>query len=70
LADADAVTIRERNRRVLASTFGAAYGLYIPREPLALLIARPAWHSDVRPFYASTAKVSAMPDNSTIVDAP
>jgi SAM-dependent methyltransferase len=63
-------TIRERNRRVFGSPFGAVYDFYIQREPLARLIARIAWHSDVRPFYASMAAISAMPDGSTIVDAP
>jgi SAM-dependent methyltransferase len=70
VADSDAATIRERNRRVFASPFGAVYDFYIQREPLARLIARLAWHSDVRPFYASMAAISAMPDGSTIVDAP
>jgi ubiquinone/menaquinone biosynthesis C-methylase UbiE len=70
MADSDAATIRERNRRVFASPFGAVYDFYIQREPLARLIARLAWHSDVRPFYASMAALSAMPDGSTIVDAP
>jgi ubiquinone/menaquinone biosynthesis C-methylase UbiE len=55
---------------VFASPFGAVYDFYIRREPLARLVARVAWHSDVRPFYASMATISAMPDGSTIVDAP
>jgi SAM-dependent methyltransferase len=63
-------TIRERNRRVFGSPFGAVYDFYIQREPLARLIARLVWHSDVRPFYASMTVISAMPDASTIVDAP
>jgi SAM-dependent methyltransferase len=63
-------TARERNRRVFASPFGAVYDLYIQREPLARLISRVVWHSDVRPFYASMAAISTMPDDSTIVDAP
>jgi SAM-dependent methyltransferase len=70
MADSDAATIRERNRRVFASPFGAVYDFYIQSEPLARLIARLAWHSDVRPFDASMAALSAMPDGSTIVDAP
>jgi SAM-dependent methyltransferase len=71
VADSEpATTIRERNRRVFASPFGAVYDFYIQREPLSRLIARLAWHSDVRPFYASMAAISAMPDGSTIVDAP
>jgi SAM-dependent methyltransferase len=70
VAHSDPATIRERNRRVFASPFGAVYDFYIQREPLARLIARLAWHSDVRPFYASMATISAMPDGSTIVDAP
>jgi SAM-dependent methyltransferase len=70
VADSDPATIRERNRRVFASPFGAVYDFYIQREPLARLIARLAWHSDVRPFYASMGTISAMPDGSTIVDAP
>jgi SAM-dependent methyltransferase len=63
-------TIRERNRRVFGSPFGAVYDFYIQREPLSRLIARLVWHSDVRPFYASMAALSGMPDGSTIVDAP
>jgi SAM-dependent methyltransferase len=70
LPDSDATTIRERNRRLFASPFGAVYDFYIQREPLSRLIARLAWHSDMRPFYASMAAISAMPDGSTIVDAP
>lgn len=62
--------IRERNRRVFGSPFGAVYDFYIQREPLSRLIAGLLWHSDVRPFYASMAVISAMPDGSTIVDAP
>jgi hypothetical protein len=50
VADSDAATIRERNRRVFASPFGAVYDFYIQREPLARFIARLAWHSDVGPF--------------------
>jgi SAM-dependent methyltransferase len=53
-----------------ASPFGAVYDFYMQREPLSRLIARLAWHSDVRPFFASMAAVSALPDGSTIVDAP
>jgi SAM-dependent methyltransferase len=63
-------TIRDRNRRVFGSPFGAVYDFYIQREPLARVIAGLAWHSDVRPFYASMAAIPAMPDGSTIVDAP
>jgi SAM-dependent methyltransferase len=63
-------TIRERNRRVFGSPFGALYDFYIQREPLSRVIARLAWHSDLRPFYAGMAALSAMPDGSTIVDAP
>ena len=70
MVGSDAATIRERNQRVFASPFGAVYDFYIRRERLARLIARLAWHSDVRPFYASMAAISAMPDGSTIVDAP
>ena len=70
MADSDAAAIRERNRRVFASPFGAVYDFYMQREPLSRLIARLAWHSDVRPFYAGMAAVSALPDGSTIVDAP
>jgi SAM-dependent methyltransferase len=65
-----ATTIRERNRRVFASPFGAVYDFYIRQEPLARLVGRVVWHSDVGPFYASMAAISAMPDGSTIVDAP
>jgi SAM-dependent methyltransferase len=65
-----ATTIRERNRRVFASPFGAVYDFYIRRERLSQLIARFAWHSDVRPFYASMAAIPAMPDGCRIVDAP
>jgi SAM-dependent methyltransferase len=71
VADSETATrIRERNRRVFASPFGAVYDLYIQREPLSRLIARLAWHSDIRPFYASMAAISALPDGSTIIDAP
>jgi ubiquinone/menaquinone biosynthesis C-methylase UbiE len=70
VADSDAAAIHERNRRVFASPFGAVYDFYMQREPLSRLIARLAWHSDVRPFYASMAAISALPDGSTIVDAP
>jgi hypothetical protein len=48
VADSHAATIRERNRRVFASPFGAVYDFYIQREPLARLVGRLAWHSDVR----------------------
>jgi SAM-dependent methyltransferase len=65
-----ATAIRERNRRVFASPFGAVYDFYIRREPLARLVARLVWHGDVGPFYASMAAISAMPGGSTIVDAP
>jgi hypothetical protein len=66
VADAEAATtIHERNRRVFASPFGAVYDFYIRRERLAQLIARLAWHSDVRPFYASMAAISAAPDGIT-----
>jgi ubiquinone/menaquinone biosynthesis C-methylase UbiE len=64
------ISTRDRNRRIFASPFGAVYDFYIRRERLARLIARLAWHSDIRPFYASMATVSAMPEGSTIVDAP
>jgi SAM-dependent methyltransferase len=71
VAESDTSTvIRERNRRVFASPFGAVYDFYIRREALSRLIARVAWNSDVRPFYASMAAISALPDGSTIVDAP
>jgi SAM-dependent methyltransferase len=70
VTDPDAAAIRARNRRVFASPFGAVYDFYIQREPLSRLIARVAWHSDIRPFYASMAAISAMPGGSTIVDAP
>jgi SAM-dependent methyltransferase len=49
--------------------FGAAYDFYIRRERFSQLIARFAWHSDVRPFYASMAAIPAVPDGCTIVDA-
>jgi SAM-dependent methyltransferase len=65
-----AATIRERNRRVFASPFGAVYAFYIQRERLARVVARVVWHSDVGPFYASMAAIAAMPDGSTVVDAP
>jgi SAM-dependent methyltransferase len=65
-----ATTVRERNRRVFASRFGAVYDFYMHRDRLAQLIARVFWHSDIRPFYASIARISAMPDGITIVDAP
>jgi SAM-dependent methyltransferase len=71
VADSEAATtIRERNRRVFASPFGAVYDFYIRRERFSQLIARFAWHSDVRPFYASMAAIPAVPDGCTIVDAP
>jgi SAM-dependent methyltransferase len=71
VADSErARTIRERNQRMFASPFGAVYDFYIWRERLSQLIARFAWHSDVRPFYASMAAIPAAPDGSTIVDAP
>jgi ubiquinone/menaquinone biosynthesis C-methylase UbiE len=63
-------TVQERNRRIFASPFGAVYDFYIQREPLARLVAGLVWHSDVRPFYASMASVSAIPDGGTIADAP
>jgi ubiquinone/menaquinone biosynthesis C-methylase UbiE len=65
-----AATIHERNQRLFAGPFGAVYDFYIRRERLSQLIARLAWHSDVRPFYASMAATSAVPDGGTIVDAP
>jgi SAM-dependent methyltransferase len=70
VAESNAAAVRERNRRVFASPFGAVYDFYIQRELLARWIARLVWHSDVRPFYASMATIAAMPDGSTIVDAP
>jgi SAM-dependent methyltransferase len=70
VADYEAATTHERNRRIFASPFGAVYDFYIQREPLSRLVARLAWNSDVRPFYASMAAISAMPGGSTIVDAP
>jgi SAM-dependent methyltransferase len=70
VAESNAAAVRERNRRVFASPFGAVYDFYIQRELLARWIARLVWHSDVRPFYASMAAIAAMPDGSTIVDAP
>jgi hypothetical protein len=61
VADSDAATtVRERNRRVFASPFGAVYDFYIRRERLAQLIARFAWHSDVRPFFASMAAITTL----------
>jgi SAM-dependent methyltransferase len=65
-----ATTIHERNKGVFASPFGAVYDFYIQRERLSQLIARLVWHSDVRPFYASVAAISAVPDGGTIIDAP
>src|SRR5687768_11512632 len=48
VADSEnATTIRERNRRVFASPFGAVYDFYIQREPLSRLVAIIAWHSGV-----------------------
>lgn len=71
MADSEpAATVRERNRRVFASPFGAVYDFYIRRERLSQLIARLAWHSDIRPFFASMAAIPAVPNGSTIVDAP
>jgi ubiquinone/menaquinone biosynthesis C-methylase UbiE len=71
MADSDpAATVRERNRRVFASPFGAVYDFYIRRERLSQLIARLAWHSDIRPFFASMAAIPAVPAGRTIVDAP
>jgi ubiquinone/menaquinone biosynthesis C-methylase UbiE len=71
MADSEpATTVRERNRRVFASPFGAVYDFYIRRERLSQLIARLAWHSDIRPFFASMAAIPAVPDGSTVVDAP
>jgi ubiquinone/menaquinone biosynthesis C-methylase UbiE len=61
---------RERNRRLFDGAFGAVYGSYIRRERLARVIARLAWGSDVRPFYASMAAIGGLPDGGTIVDAP
>jgi ubiquinone/menaquinone biosynthesis C-methylase UbiE len=63
-------TARDRNRRTFASPFGAVYDFYIQRERLSQLIARLAWHSDARRFYASMAAIRTVPDGSTIVDAP
>ena len=63
-------TVRERNQRVFGGPFGAVYDFYIGRERLAQLIARAVWHSDVRPFFASMAAITAVPDGGTIVDAP
>ena len=58
VADSEAATtIRRRTRRVFASPFGAVYDFYIRRERLSQLIARFAWHRDVRPFYASMAAI-------------
>jgi SAM-dependent methyltransferase len=63
--------VRERNRRVFASPFGAVYDFYIRRERLSQAIARILWHSDIRPFYANVAAaIGALPDGRTIVDAP
>jgi ubiquinone/menaquinone biosynthesis C-methylase UbiE len=71
MADSEpAATVRERNRRVFASPFGAVYDFYIRRERLSQLIARLAWHSDIRPFFASMAAIPAVPAGRTIVDAP
>jgi ubiquinone/menaquinone biosynthesis C-methylase UbiE len=71
VADSETSTeVRDRNRRVFTSAFGAVYDFYIHRAALARLVARLAWHSDLRPFYASMATIAAMPDDSTIVDAP
>jgi ubiquinone/menaquinone biosynthesis C-methylase UbiE len=65
-----AATARERNRRVFASPFGAVYDFYIQREPLSRLIARFVWRSDIRPYYASMARIGDASDGQTIVDAP
>jgi SAM-dependent methyltransferase len=65
-----ATSVREHNRRVFASPFGAVYDFYIQRERLAQVIARVVWHSDVRPFYTSMAAIGTVPDGGTIVDAP
>jgi SAM-dependent methyltransferase len=61
---------RERNRRLFDGALGAVYGSYIRRERLARVIARLAWASDVRPFYASMAAIGGVPDGGTIIDAP
>jgi ubiquinone/menaquinone biosynthesis C-methylase UbiE len=63
-------TARERNRRVFDGAFGAVYGSYIRHERLARLIARLAWGSDMRPFYAGMAAIGEVPDGGSIVDAP
>jgi SAM-dependent methyltransferase len=65
-----AETARERNRRVFDGPFGAVYGSYIRHERLARLIARLAWGSDVRPFYASMDSIGEVPDAGTIIDSP
>jgi ubiquinone/menaquinone biosynthesis C-methylase UbiE len=69
-ADSVADTARERSRRVFGGAFGSVYGAYIRRERLARLIARLAWGSDTRPFYASMAAIGQVADGGTIVDAP
>jgi ubiquinone/menaquinone biosynthesis C-methylase UbiE len=55
---------------MFASPFGAVYDFYMRREWLSRVVARLAWHSDIRPFYASMAAIPAVPDGCTIVDAP
>jgi hypothetical protein len=69
-AGPDAERIRERNRRLFGSRFGAIYDFYISREPVGRVVARAVWGSDIRPYYASLSEIGATPDGSTIIDAP
>jgi SAM-dependent methyltransferase len=65
-----AESVRERNRRLFASPFGAIYDFYMWHERVGRLVAWAIWGSDIRPYYASMDAIGKMPNGATIVDAP
>jgi SAM-dependent methyltransferase len=69
--DGDTATrTRQRNLKVFEGPFGAVYSFYMGRAWLNRPIAKLAWNSDIRPFFASMQAVREVQDGGTIVDAP
>ena len=66
----DAERVRERNRRIFASAFGAVYDFYMWHAVVGRFVALAVWGSDIRPYYESMDAIGEVADGSIIVDVP
>jgi SAM-dependent methyltransferase len=63
-------SVRDRNLDLFDGPFGGLYAFYMEHEAASRVIGRAIWGGDVRPYYESMRRISEVPSDGLIVDAP